>query len=1070
MRNFFLAKALLFSIALKSQGVFPPIQVKSPQSYAFEKYGNVPVNLYVGSIDLKVPITSIEENGINIPVSISYDSSGFFPHKKPDLAGMNWSLLAGGRITRTVNGIPDEYIGDQAPLFGNFYGYSKRYNGFLVGVKNNPYSNYDAYNMQVGPGIIDPPGENGSIGQNWVLGPRNNAYEGEPDLFSFSVMGFSGKFMMGNDGKVVVESDDPNVKVDMSQMNTYSGANFCGNDLTSSIKITDGKGNQYIFGGDMSKFELSYPSNDIYFSEGFIGIPVINSFSIAKIILSNGKTIDFNYYDKPLTYDFCHGPVRAIMNGSYEPLFSIETYFQQGSKSEDWTICTSPYPYQCVAQGQSIAASQEFFVLLKKSLLTSIRCDDNEIKINYKSIGYSLKHRYSAPKYLNEWVIDNIETYNNSTLLKSTTFSYDNLGGIHQRPFLKSVKENETNKEYSFEYTGTYNLPPYYTKGLDHWGYWNGNEINASLAPYTTYNEDTGDYDLIGTNRDPSTIFFSTALLNKIIYPTKGYTEFEYEPHNYSQRIERTSASRFYPAVQNKQGNAGGARIHKIKDYSSLGILSTEKEYQYTNSIDTAQGTTSSGMLMHWPRYYYLFKFKYDPAWKKLLITNSSNHQKNSLDSYNVGYSKVFEIEKNNGYKEYQFTDYNTNPDNYMFHDGDDEVNVIKFSNIFGDQDVVPFDLYRNFQNLYGTDKSITRGKLRFEKFYKESTSGGNRQYFSNSPQKVIEYQYYDNESYNQFSAEDDNNFVAIHHMSALWAQAYKKFFNSTYLQYKLTTDYDDNGNILHSSLTEYLYNSPQNLNLSEQKTIFSDNSEVKTTFQYTKNLLIADPNQPSSYPAEYKFVSSMFRKNMLSIPLITTEYKNNTFLKRSQRLYNFDSSLAVPTLPSQDLFYSEDKASNVVGVNGNLSVPTISDATQLLRYDQYDSAGNLLQYTAKSASPTCIIWGYNKNYPIAKIEGAKLSDISQTLIDNIIDASDPSQASYTETNLLSKLEAFRTDSTLKGFQITTYTHKPLVGVSSITPPSGVREFYIYDTANRLEKVVDINGRILKEYKYNYKQ
>jgi len=94
MRKFFLFKVILFSIALKSQGnsqqgTFPPIQIKSRQSYAFEKYGNVPINLYTGSIDLKVPITSIDENGVNIPISISYDSSGFIPHKKPDLAGMN---------------------------------------------------------------------------------------------------------------------------------------------------------------------------------------------------------------------------------------------------------------------------------------------------------------------------------------------------------------------------------------------------------------------------------------------------------------------------------------------------------------------------------------------------------------------------------------------------------------------------------------------------------------------------------------------------------------------------------------------------------------------------------------------------------------------------------------------------------------------------------------------------------------------------------------------------------------------------------------------------------------------
>jgi hypothetical protein len=32
-----------------------------------------------------------------------------------------------------------------------------------------------------------------------------------------------------------------------------------------------------------------------------------------------------------------------------------------------------------------------------------------------------------------------------------------------------------------------------------------------------------------------------------------------------------------------------------------------------------------------------------------------------------------------------------------------------------------------------------------------------------------------------------------------------------------------------------------------------------------------------------------------------------------------------------------------------------------------------------------------------------------------------------------------------------------------------LREVYIYDPANRLEKIVDVNGKVLKEFKYNYK-
>ena len=76
------------------------------------------------------------------------------------------------------------------------------------------------------------------------------------------------------------------------------------------------------------------------------------------------------------------------------------------------------------------------------------------------------------------------------------------------------------------------------------------------------------------------------------------------------------------------------------------------------------------------------------------------------------------------------------------------------------------------------------------------------------------------------------------------------------------------------------------------------------------------------------------------------------------------------------------------------------------------------------------------------------------------------------ETALLSALQKFRTrlSSDLRfSSLVSTYTYDPLIGVRSITPPSGIRENYLYDSAGRLEKVIDMEGKILKEMKYNYK-
>jgi hypothetical protein len=165
----------------------------------------------------------------------------------------------------------------------------------------------------------------------------------------------------------------------------------------------------------------------------------------------------------------------------------------------------------------------------------------------------------------------------------------------------------------------------------------------------------------------------------------------------------------------------------------------------------------------------------------------------------------------------------------------------------------------------------------------------------------------------------------------------------------------------------------------------------------------------------------------------------------------------------------------------GNLVLPTAVKSYDLnntpatdVTYDQYDIKGNLQQYTTKDGISTTIIWGYNQMQPIAKIIGVKLSDISQTLINSIVTASNTDASAAPgndESAFLALLDSFRKDPSMAGYQVTTYTYDPLIGVRSITPPSGIREVYLYDSANRLKEIRENGqtGNILKEFKYNYK-
>lgn len=993
------------------------VQMKSPQSYAFEKNGNVPVNLYTGAIDLKIPVANIGGSEVDISATLLYDSSGFLPHKKSDAAGVNWSLLAGGRITRKMNVIPDEYVGQPTGTgtANNPYYQSRHLHGFLTGVRANPSTNTAAYNITgTGTGHTD--------GTEWIMGPDSQGYEGEPDEFIFNVMGLSGKFMIGNDGNVLVESSDPNIKVDLSLMALYGGSGFC-EPPVSIISITDGKGNKYIFGGDLSKYEISYSYSiePDYPNDDYNGHPMISSFSLSKIILANKKEITFDYEQGTLANNsFCLlGNWINLRDNS--KIFSMDSYTQDGGKTDSMPVCNgdcdNPDNIATIFNGPS---KKTTFSLLKKSVLKSIKYQDDEIRINYLDTGYPIMHYTLSPFYanrsFNEWIISSIETYHKDIRISKQDFSYDHLGGTFKRPFLKSIENLESNQTYKFEYYKTDNLPAYYTKGIDHWGYWNGLDNNISLSPFETATS-YGDYTLYNTFRDPNADKCDVALLKKITYPTKGSSVFEYEPHLYAKRIERIAANQFLPALLNNGGLAGGARIKKISSFNENGMTGS-KEYEYTLDY---QNSDSSGILMNWPRYYYFIQMLSSGLYRHLLIRASSNVQVNSLDSYNVGYSKVFEIENGKGYIEHKFTTYETHPD---------LMNTDPYNNTpstAGLTNIVPFNLYVNLKNIYGIDKSILRGKPLSQKYFSQADLA--------SPIKKIEYEYYDNMEYNPNNAKDDNNYVSINHSSGAWTQAYRRFMNPSPIKKITTTDYLSNTQVVTKS--ENLYDSPLHLNLSKTNVTSSDNSVTQTTYRYARG------NTP------------LVNANMLSIPLEIETIKDSKTISRVETKYENISPAEL--FPSSVVSYDLQS--------------TISSGYTDVVYDKYDNKGNLQQYTTKDGTSTTIIWGYNQTKPIAKITGAKLTDIQQTLIDAIVNASTTDNATAPnndETALLNELNTFRKHNSLSTFQMTTYTYDPLVGIRSITPPNGIRENYLYDAANRLEKIIDSDGKILKEYTYNY--
>lgn len=134
--------------------------------------------------------------------------------------------------------------------------------------------------------------------------------------------------------------------------------------------------------------------------------------------------------------------------------------------------------------------------------------------------------------------------------------------------------------------------------------------------------------------------------------------------------------------------------------------------------------------------------------------------------------------------------------------------------------------------------------------------------------------------------------------------------------------------------------------------------------------------------------------------------------------------------------------------------------------------------FIKKNGFNTSYLWGYNQTYPIIKVENIDYTTLNtavysvgggnlEILLMAIGDLKSDNQKNLWKTFDTDLRTALQSTSTA---MVTTYTYKPLVGITSQTDPNGVTTYYEYDDFGRLSAIRDQNRNILKTYSYHYKQ
>lgn len=978
------------------------LNIKSPGVTDFIKYGNIPIKSHTGAIDLSIPLISVGNNNQNpISVDLGYNSSGFMPAKRSGLVGLNWFLNVGGVISRQVKGYPDDYIG--SPMSSTSM---QPTNGFVVGVRNQYFPINDVFGFNPSTGFVHNSVE-------WMLGAYNaNAYEGSPDIFEFNFNGISGKFFMGNDGQIKVITNEPNnLKVDMIGFVTQYEGNCV--PYPSEIKIVDNQGNQYFFGGNKSNLEYSlFMGTDYSGRNPYNKKPIISSWFLSKIIYSNNSQIIFKYKDDTLNSNqYCLG--KSTIDQTDKSFLSLNQYISEERNASFSQMC-------CVGlyESTSQTTAPVSYELQKKAILEKIEGDNFRIDFNYSSQLYKFNRTLSDSNFEFEDIkLDNISLNDKlNNVIKKIDFEYTYLGGVNNnRMFLNKITELGKTP-YIFDYDITKNFPDPSTKGIDYWGFWNGLDSQNTLIPDMDYNVN-GDYSYTSNTRSPSYDYSKQGLLKKIIYPTGGYTQFEYEPHQYGKRLERPRTNNFLLQLIDITDLAGGARIKKITDNDGARNM-TSKDFSYVKNYDPLNPTnnTSSGVLLQWPRYGIHWTYNDGSLVYEVSKIRSNSINNAIYESSLITYSEVTESITGNGYTINKFSDYLSNPDSNDY--------VIRYnSTSINPYDFNPHELRKNEVGIFNNDRSVERGKLISKKTY-------------NSSNNLIQENSF---VYNNL-LDRVNKFTTSIHKTGLWAQSNKLYFYNNYLTQEINKDYF--GANQTTTINNYSYN-PLTNNLIHKEAINSLDESLKTKYYYPSD----------SEMANESLVNEL--KDKKSGTILQTETWNGgeklAVQKTEYAKDAYTSSLLLPKYNFSDKF------------------PNLSPIGQLQKrftYHLYDTKGNPIEVSNENGIHTVYIWGYDKTQPVAKIENITYSTIPVGLITAVENAS---SITGSESSLILSLNNLRNCLELSNAMVTTYTYKPLVGVSTITDSKGLTTYYTYDQFNRLKFIKDKDFNILQSYCYNYK-
>jgi YD repeat-containing protein len=135
---------------------------------------------------------------------------------------------------------------------------------------------------------------------------------------------------------------------------------------------------------------------------------------------------------------------------------------------------------------------------------------------------------------------------------------------------------------------------------------------------------------------------------------------------------------------------------------------------------------------------------------------------------------------------------------------------------------------------------------------------------------------------------------------------------------------------------------------------------------------------------------------------------------------------------------------------------------TEQLSITRYDARYNILEQQKFNSPKEVFLWGYDYQYPVAKIINSDYATIRSIVEPGVL------VAPANDEDLRNEINKIRIALANAKAQVISYTYSPLVGMTSETDVNNKTTYYEYDGFGRLNVIRDQDKNVVKKLCYKY--